>query len=77
MSKCHSCFNINETCNLNVHMSCEADSKIKLAYVESCGSFNKKIRNVKYKDNTVTASHSVETRVEMMGGGHKDIDAKS
>lgn len=70
-SICHNCKNVNEKCYKRVtQITCGTDSKIGKAFVEKCTSFNKPLGLKNYNKNTVSTKHAVDTRVEMMGGGH-------
>lgn len=72
MSLCNKCNNINETCNMNVSMSCGTDSKIGKAFVEKCNTFNKSMGQTHAKSKVLSVANMQDTRVEMMGGGHAD-----
>jgi hypothetical protein len=72
-SICHNCFNVKEKCENKVSMMCGTDRKIGGSFVQTCGSYNRKIK--KYNSScasttSISVGHSADTRKEMMGGGH-------
>jgi len=72
-SICHNCSNIDEICDSRVSITCGSDSKVQSSFVEKCGSFNKPIVDKANRESmTISVGHKADTRVETMGGGHKD-----
>lgn len=68
-SICHQCFNINENCMMPMKV-CETDKKLHIAYVTRCQAFNAPMKK-EYEAKTVSVQTAADTRIEMMGGGHK------
>jgi hypothetical protein len=69
-SICHQCSNINEDCK-DTHKSCGTDSKLGVSFVQRCSSFNRPMGELSKKSTApVAVDAPVDSRVEMMGGGH-------
>lgn len=72
-SICHNCRNINEKCSL-VTKVCGTDSKIGYSFVQKCSKFNKDMSAViQHKSNRIIVDNSADSRIEMMGGGFKEV----
>ena len=53
---------------------CGTDSKANYAFVSSCSKFNKNFYTKEYEEGQRLSVQSVgETRIEMMGGGFKEL----
>lgn len=68
-SICHQCFNIKEDCSRPMK-SCGTDKKMHIAYVQKCESFNRPMSKT-YESKSVAVDAAVDSRVDMMGGGHQ------
>ncbi len=70
-SICNGCNNVMEVCNVKTMKACGTDKKLRVAFVESCSHYNKPfVFSDSSESTTVSVNHSVDSRVEMMGGGH-------
>lgn len=73
-SICHQCSNIHESCFDASKRAGGSDPKSGTSFIDKCGSFNKPIEPKKYEKNMVSVDSVADTRIEMMGGGFKELE---